>query len=69
MSFNASSLDFTSLGVKVGQGVYFTLDIAGLVLLFLVLVTFAFQRDSSRNSSLVAFLGGLSINALGQCIL
>ncbi|KZV80972.1 hypothetical protein EXIGLDRAFT_780318 [Exidia glandulosa HHB12029] len=71
-TFNATSLELELhvWHVQVEQGVYFSLVVfGGLVLLPLVLLTFAFAKRGSRNSSLINFLAGLSIFSLGIVVL
>ncbi|EJD54555.1 hypothetical protein AURDEDRAFT_179685 [Auricularia subglabra TFB-10046 SS5] len=59
-----------SPGVRVAQGAYFTLVISGgLVLLPLVLVTFAVSNVPARNAALVNFLLGMVIYSLGNALL
>lgn len=59
-----------SPGVQLAQGAYFTLVISGgLVLLPLVLVTFAVSDIPARNAALVNFLVGIVIYSLGNALL
>ncbi|KZV83589.1 hypothetical protein EXIGLDRAFT_754309, partial [Exidia glandulosa HHB12029] len=67
-TFNATSLELELhvWHVQVEQGLFFCLVVfGGLVLLPLVLLTFVFAKQGSRNSPLINFLAGLSIFSFG----